>query len=93
LRKDADHQLEFIVTMHFLWKYLPKQGLVLDAGGGPGRYPKRIKQTFRKKQCDNMQKNKLDFVAVTLAKINYVMMLYIAAFLKKLFRSYVIILY
>lgn len=24
--------------MHFLEKYLPKQGLVLDAGGGPGRY-------------------------------------------------------
>jgi hypothetical protein len=24
--------------MHFLEKYLPKKGLVLDAGGGPGRY-------------------------------------------------------
>jgi ubiquinone/menaquinone biosynthesis C-methylase UbiE len=24
--------------MHFLKKYLPKKGLVLDAGGGPGRY-------------------------------------------------------
>jgi SAM-dependent methyltransferase len=24
--------------MHFLKKYLPKNGLVLDAGGGPGRY-------------------------------------------------------
>jgi ubiquinone/menaquinone biosynthesis C-methylase UbiE len=24
--------------MHFVEKYLPKQGLVLDAGGGPGRY-------------------------------------------------------
>jgi 2-polyprenyl-3-methyl-5-hydroxy-6-metoxy-1,4-benzoquinol methylase len=24
--------------MHFLEKYLPKQGLILDAGGGPGRY-------------------------------------------------------
>lgn len=38
LRRDPYHQIEFIVTMHFLGKYLPKDGLVLDAGGGPGRY-------------------------------------------------------
>jgi ubiquinone/menaquinone biosynthesis C-methylase UbiE len=38
LKQDAYHKLEFIVTMHFLEKYLPKDGLILDAGGGPGRY-------------------------------------------------------
>lgn len=38
LRQDPYHQIEFTVTMHFLEKYLPKHGLVLDAGGGPGRY-------------------------------------------------------
>jgi len=38
LTHDAYHRLEFIVTMHFLEKYLPPAGLVLDAGGGPGRY-------------------------------------------------------
>jgi len=38
LRQAPYHQIEFIVTMHFLEKYLPKHGLVLDAGGGPGRY-------------------------------------------------------
>jgi len=38
LFKDPYHQLEFITTMHFLEKRLPKKGLVLDAGGGPGRY-------------------------------------------------------
>jgi 2-polyprenyl-3-methyl-5-hydroxy-6-metoxy-1,4-benzoquinol methylase len=38
LVQDAYHRLEFIVTMHFLEKYLPKHGLILDAGGGPGRY-------------------------------------------------------
>ena len=38
LVKDAYHQLEFIVTMHYLGKYLPKSGLILDAGGGPGKY-------------------------------------------------------
>ncbi|MEQ9715171.1 MAG: class I SAM-dependent methyltransferase [Candidatus Asgardarchaeum sp.] len=38
LQQDPYHQLEFIITLHFLKKYLPKTGLVLDAGGGPGRY-------------------------------------------------------
>jgi len=38
LFRDPYHMLEFIVTMHFLEKYLPKEGLILDAGGGPGRY-------------------------------------------------------
>jgi ubiquinone/menaquinone biosynthesis C-methylase UbiE len=38
LQQDPYHQIEFIVTMHFLKKYLPKNGLILDAGGGPGRY-------------------------------------------------------
>lgn len=38
LVRDPYHRLEFLVTMHFLDKYLPKKGLILDAGGGPGRY-------------------------------------------------------
>jgi len=38
LVKDAYHRLEFETTLHYLWKYLPEKGLVLDAGGGPGRY-------------------------------------------------------
>jgi ubiquinone/menaquinone biosynthesis C-methylase UbiE len=38
LTRDAYHRLEYIVTWHFLEKYLPPRGLVLDAGGGPGRY-------------------------------------------------------
>ena len=38
LFQDAYHQLEWIVSWHFLDKYLPSRGLVLDAGGGPGRY-------------------------------------------------------
>ena len=32
------HRLEYNTTMHFLRKYLPERGLILDAGGGPGRY-------------------------------------------------------
>ena len=38
LWRDPYHQIEFTITMHFLEKYLPKKGLILDAGGGPGRY-------------------------------------------------------
>ena len=38
LFQDGYHQLEFLITMHFLEKYLPPKGLILDAGGGPGRY-------------------------------------------------------
>lgn len=38
LKQDAYHQIEFLTTMHFIEKHLPKHGLVLDAGGGPGRY-------------------------------------------------------
>ena len=38
LVRDAYHRLEFMTTLHFLEKYLPPQGLILDAGGGPGRY-------------------------------------------------------
>jgi len=38
LAQDAYHMLEFVVTSHYLDKYLPKGGLILDAGGGPGRY-------------------------------------------------------
>ena len=38
LVQDTYHQLEFETTMHFLEKYLPRHGRILDAGGGPGRY-------------------------------------------------------
>jgi SAM-dependent methyltransferase len=38
LIQDAYHRLEYETTLHFLEKYLPEKGLILDAGGGPGRY-------------------------------------------------------
>jgi SAM-dependent methyltransferase len=39
LTEDAYHKLEFIITTHYLDEYLPKRGgLILDVGGGPGRY-------------------------------------------------------
>ena len=38
LIKDEFHKLEFNTTLFLLKKYLPRKGLILDAGGGPGRY-------------------------------------------------------
>jgi len=38
LVRDAYHRLEMDTTLHFLKKYLPKEGRILDAGCGPGRY-------------------------------------------------------
>lgn len=38
LAHDPFHRLELDTTLRFLWKHLPESGLVLDAGGGPGRY-------------------------------------------------------
>lgn len=38
LVKDAYHRLEFDTTLRFLEAYLPPRGLILDTGGGPGRY-------------------------------------------------------
>lgn len=44
LVQDAYHRLEFETSLHFLELYLPRQGLVLDAGGGPGRYTMELAQ-------------------------------------------------
>ncbi len=38
LSQDRYHQLEFDTTMHFVEEFIPESALVLDAGGGPGRY-------------------------------------------------------
>ena len=38
LDRGSYFRLEYETSMKFLKKYLPKKGLVLDAGGGPGKY-------------------------------------------------------
>lgn len=38
LVRDPYHRLEWDTTQIFLKKHLPKKGLILDAGAGPGRY-------------------------------------------------------
>jgi SAM-dependent methyltransferase len=61
LVKDAYHRLEFDTTLHFLHKYLPLHGHILDAGGGPGRYTLELaKRGYHVTLLDLTQAN-LDF--------------------------------
>lgn len=41
---DPYHRLEFDSTLELLREYLPPQGRILDAGGGPGRYTIELAQ-------------------------------------------------
>lgn len=61
LVKSPYHRLEFDTTLHFLDKYLPTHGLILDAGGGPGRYTVELaKKGYEVVLLDATQAN-LDF--------------------------------
>jgi 2-polyprenyl-3-methyl-5-hydroxy-6-metoxy-1,4-benzoquinol methylase len=61
LIKNAYHRLEFETTLHYLDKYLPQRGLILDAGGGPGRYTLELaKKGYEVTLLDATQAN-LDF--------------------------------
>ena len=61
LVKNAYHRLEFKTTLHYLDKYLPPHGLILDAGGGPGRYTLELaKKGYEVVLLDATQAN-LDF--------------------------------
>jgi 2-polyprenyl-3-methyl-5-hydroxy-6-metoxy-1,4-benzoquinol methylase len=42
LVRDAYHRLELETTLYFLEQYLPKNGRILDAGSGPGRYTLKL---------------------------------------------------
>jgi SAM-dependent methyltransferase len=44
LVQDAYHGIELRTTLRILEKYLPEQGHLLDAGGGPGRYTMELAQ-------------------------------------------------
>jgi 2-polyprenyl-3-methyl-5-hydroxy-6-metoxy-1,4-benzoquinol methylase len=61
LVKNAYHRLEFDTTLHFLRQYLPAEGFLLDAGGGPGRYTLELaRQGYNIILLDATQAN-LDF--------------------------------
>lgn len=61
LVKNAYHRLELNTTLHYLEKYLPAHGHILDAGGGPGRYTLELsKKGYDVTLLDTTQAN-LDF--------------------------------
>ena len=55
------HDIEYKTTIYLLQRYLPKGGLILDAGGGPGRYTIELaKKGYKVILLDTTQAN-LDF--------------------------------
>ena len=67
LKSAALPKLEFDTTMHLLKRYLPKRGLILDAGGGPGRYAFTLAKSGYEITLFDFTKANLDF-AVRKAK-------------------------
>ena len=68
LTKDAYHSLEFSTTLFFLKKYLPKRGLILDAGGGPGRYTIELAKNGYDIILYDLVKENLDFATKRIKK-------------------------
>ena len=53
LVRDAYHRLEFTTTMERIQRHVPPGALVLDAGGGPGRYARALcRMGYRVVLCD-----------------------------------------
>jgi len=68
LVRNPFHKLEFDTTMRFLKKYLPKKGLILDAGGGPGRYSIELAKLGYKVVLLDLVKANLDLAKVQIEK-------------------------
>ncbi|PIU59645.1 hypothetical protein COS86_03170 [Candidatus Bathyarchaeota archaeon CG07_land_8_20_14_0_80_47_9] len=51
LRRNPYHQIEFITTMHFLEKHLPKKGLILDAGDDQADTPSNLPEAATTLSC------------------------------------------
>jgi len=68
LARDAYHRLEFDTTMIFLKKYLPKRGLVLDAGGGLGRYTIELAKKGYEMVLLDLVKENLEFAKKQIKK-------------------------
>lgn len=61
LVKDSVHRLELDTTLHFLDQQLPSTGVILDAGGGPGRYTIELARRGYEMTLFDMTPANLDF--------------------------------
>lgn len=61
LIKDAYHRLELDTSLRFIEKYLPPGSLVLDAGGGPGRYTLELAKRGYQVELFDMTPANLEF--------------------------------
>ncbi|MFO7631267.1 MAG: class I SAM-dependent methyltransferase [Caldilinea sp.] len=61
LVKDSVHRLELDTTLHFLDQHLPSTGVILDAGGGPGRYTIELARRGYEMTLFDMTPANLDF--------------------------------
>lgn len=69
LVQDSFHRLEFDTTLKFLKKYLPKKGLILDAGGGPGRYTIELAKLGYDVVLSDLVKENLDLAKRQIKKV------------------------
>ncbi|MFC2043031.1 class I SAM-dependent methyltransferase [Chloroflexota bacterium] len=60
--------IEFAVTTHFLNKYLPEHGRILDIGGGPGRYTIWLAQRGYKVVLADLSPNLLHIAQAKIAE-------------------------
>ncbi len=69
LSQDFYHSLEFRTTMHFLRKHLPPPALVLDCGGGPGRYAIALAELGFEVVLLDLSSRNLEFARVKCLKL------------------------
>lgn len=69
LKEDAYHSIEFSTTLMFLSKYLPKGGLILDAGGGTGVYTMELAKKGHDVVLLDLSKENIDEAKKEIAKL------------------------
>ncbi len=68
LFSDQYHQVEYQVTLHYLDKFLPTAGHILDAGGGPGRYTIYLANKGNKVTLADISSNELMIAKAKIAE-------------------------
>jgi len=68
LFRDQYHQIEWLVSNHYLKLHLPRKGQILDAGGGPGRYTIALARLGYKMTLFDISPKMLDFATKKIEK-------------------------